>query len=243
MDHCIVYFSSSISLFQEADLVSLLQQSQHDNALAGISGILLINQGRIVQVLEGKQEIIEALYKRIEQDRRHTDVIKVVDVPIEERSFAGWSMGCGKMTSHQLKIIKTIVDLGRVDWLLTVMAEESGLTEPELSQTLDQEAPKTNGKGGRTRGAPDVDLWAVRGVDLETRAIIEKGASRAGKTIGQYVNEDIRSLVQTQLTQPQLPAAPADIQNQIDYPTKMVEALTNRIPESGRKTFWQQIFS
>ncbi len=97
------------------------------------------------------------------------------------------------------------------------MAEQGGLTELELSQTVGQEAPKLKGKGGRTRRAPDVGLWAVRGVDLETRAIIEKGASRAGKTIGQYVNEDVRSLVQGQLTQTQLPAAPVDNQNQIDH--------------------------
>jgi hypothetical protein len=123
------------------------------------------------------------------------------------------------------------------------MADQNGLTELELSQTLDQETPKTKGKGGRTRRAPDVGLWAVRGVDLETRAVIEKGASRAGKTIGQYVNEDIRSLVQGQLTQPQLPAAPVDIQNQIDHLTKMIEALTNRMPEQGKKSFWQRLFS
>lgn len=119
MEHCIVYFSSSVSLFQESDLVALLQQSRHNNALAGISGILLINQGSIVQVLEGNREVVEALYKRIEQDRRHTDVIKVVDVPIEKRSFVDWSMSCKTITSHQLDIIKTIVDLGSVDWLLT----------------------------------------------------------------------------------------------------------------------------
>lgn len=121
------------------------------------------------------------------------------------------------------------------------MAEQDGLTELKLSQTVDQEAPKTKGKGGRTRRAPNVGLWAVRGVDLETRAIIEKGASRAGKTIGQYVNEDVRSLVQTQLTQPQLPAAPVDIQNQIEQLTNMVEALTNRMPEPGKKSFWQRL--
>lgn len=121
------------------------------------------------------------------------------------------------------------------------MTKQNGLTELELSQTVDQDTPKTKGKGGRTRRAPDVGLWAVRGVDLETRAIIEKGASRAGKTIGQYVNEDVRSLVQGQLTQPQLPAAPVDIQNQIDHLTKMVEGIANRIPEQGKKSFWQRL--
>ena len=123
------------------------------------------------------------------------------------------------------------------------MGEQNGLTKLELGQTLDPDTPKTKGKGGRTRRAPDVGLWAVRGVYFETRAIIEKGASRAGKTMGQYINEDVRSLVQGQLTQPQLPAAPVDIQNQIDQLTKMVEGIANRMPEQGKKTFWQRLFS
>ena len=125
------------------------------------------------------------------------------------------------------------------------MAGQDDLTNLELSQTLDQDTPtpKPKGKGGRTRRAPDVGLWAVRGVDLETRAIIEKGASRAGKTMGQYVNEDIRSLVQGQLIQSQLPAAPVDIQNQIDQLTKLVEGIANRMPEQGKKSFWQRLFN
>jgi hypothetical protein len=123
------------------------------------------------------------------------------------------------------------------------MAEGDSITKLELSQTLDQDTPKTKGKGGRTRRAPDVGLWAVRGVDLETRTIIEKGASRAGKTIGQYVNEDVRSLVQGQLTQTQLPTAPVDIQNQIDHLTKMVEGIAQRMPEQGKQSFWKRLFS
>lgn len=84
--------------------------------------------------------------------------------------------------------------------------------------------------------------WSIRGVERDTRAVIEKAAERAGKTIGQYVNEDIRSLVQSQLTQSQLPAAPVDIQNQIDQLTRMIETLTNRMPEPGKKSFWQRLF-
>lgn len=123
------------------------------------------------------------------------------------------------------------------------MAEQDGLTKLELSQTTEQEVLKAKGKGGRTRRAPDVGLWAVRGVDLETRAIIEKGASRAGKTMGQYINEDIRSLVQGQLTQSQSPAAPIDIQNQIDHLTKIVEGIATRLPEQGKQSFWKRLFN
>ncbi|GAB4041850.1 hypothetical protein [Spirosoma gilvum] len=122
------------------------------------------------------------------------------------------------------------------------MADQDGLTELELSKTLDQGIEKAKGKGGRARRAPDVGIWAVRGVDLETRSIIEKGASRAGKTMGQYVNEDIRNMVQGQLTKSQLPAAPVDIQNQIDHLTKIVEGLASRMPEQGKQSFWKRLF-
>jgi hypothetical protein len=122
------------------------------------------------------------------------------------------------------------------------MAEKDGLTELELSQTLDQDTPKKKGKGGRTRRTPDVGIWGVRGVGLETRAIIEKGANRAGKTMGQYINEDVRSLIQSQLSQSQLPAAPIDIQNQIDHLTRMVEGISERLPEQGKRSFWKRLF-
>ena len=85
--------------------------------------------------------------------------------------------------------------------------------------------------------------WSIRGVERDTRGVIEKAAERAGKTIGQYVNEDIRSLVQSQLTQSQLPAAPVDIQNQIDHLTKMVEGIANRMSEQGKQSFWKRLFN
>lgn len=108
----------------------------------------------------------------------------------------------------------------------------------DLNPTLDS----TNENNASTKGSNPV-TWSIRGVERDTRAVIEKAAERAGKTIGQYVNEDIRSLVQGQLTQSQLPAAPVDIQNQIDHLTKMVEGIANRMPEQGRKSFWRRLFT
>ena len=83
--------------------------------------------------------------------------------------------------------------------------------------------------------------WSIRKVERDTRLVIEKAAERVGKTIGQYVNEDIRRFCQGQLTQTQLPAAPVDIQNQIDHLTKLVEGIVARIPEQGKKSFWQRL--
>lgn len=105
---------------------------------------------------------------------------------------------------------------------------------PQQSDTDPTQGPNTKSQAPVT--------WSIRGVERDTRAVIEKAAERVGKTIGQYINEDIRSFVQDQLTQTQLPAAPVDIQNQIDHLTKMVEGIANRMPEQSKKSFWQRVF-
>lgn len=120
------------------------------------------------------------------------------------------------------------------------MDTQEGMTESNLSTTPTEKLIKM-GRPPRQSAAPVP--WSVRGVEADTRRVIEKAAERVGKTIGQYLNEDVRSFAQSQLTQSQLPAAPVDIQNQIDHLTKMVEGIANRMPEQGKKSFWQRLFS
>lgn len=119
MQHCIIYFSHSTRFRQETDLLHLLEQSRQHNAAADITGILLFVQGSIVQVLEGEESVIEALFEKIDKDPRHTNVAKVVSQPIEKRHFTDWSMGYKTISRAQLDIIKSIIDLGDTDWLTT----------------------------------------------------------------------------------------------------------------------------
>lgn len=108
-EQCLVYFSTSFGLFQEEDLASILQESRRNNAQANITGLLLYLNGSIIQVLEGEKQAIEALYKRIEQDQRHTHVICVLNRPISHRLFARWSMAYETLSTSQLDDIETIV--------------------------------------------------------------------------------------------------------------------------------------
>ena len=119
------------------------------------------------------------------------------------------------------------------------MDTQDGMTESTLS-TTPTEKPAKMGRPARASAAPVP--WSVRGVEADTRRVIEKAAERTGKTIGQYLNEDVRSFAQGQLTQTQLPAAPVDIQNQIDHLTKIVEGIATRLPEHSKKTLWQRMF-
>ena len=114
-------------------------------------------------------------------------------------------------TKPELSI--TLAEIAETKPELGITPAETAVAEPKQNET------KPKAKGGRPRKAPDTGLWAIRGVDLETRAIVEKTAQRAGKTMGQFVNEDLRSFCQGQLTQSQLPASPRDLQVQVEQLT------------------------
>jgi hypothetical protein len=148
------------------------------------------------------------------------------------------------------------------------MAKIDALTEPEFGQQLEREAltqprlsqqqekmtltelelgqikPESNkNKGGRPRKAPDVTPWTVRGVDLETRTAIEKIATRNGKTIGQYMNEDLRQYAQEQLKKGnQAPIKQEDIRSELDDIKGMITQLASRMPIQEKRGFFQRLF-
>jgi hypothetical protein len=136
-----------------------------------------------------------------------------------------------------------------------VIMADSGLTETNTSKTggeiIEMES-LTESKTGKKSGRPSKPVsstavtWSVRGVERETRAMIEKAAERAGKTLGQYLNDDVRGFAQGQLSQAdatgQAVASPRDLQVQVEQLTQLVEGIAARMNEPARKGFWQRIF-
>jgi Sensors of blue-light using FAD len=88
----IVYISRAVHPLSDADLQNLLDQSRHDNARNGITGILFYSHGNIAQLFEGESDTADALFERIAVDGRHSHVRKLIDRPITARSFSDWSM-------------------------------------------------------------------------------------------------------------------------------------------------------
>ncbi|RYU92218.1 BLUF domain-containing protein [Mucilaginibacter terrigena] len=89
----IVYVSTAVKLMHENQLLDILHNSRQHNAALSISGVLLYSEGTFIQVLEGRDSVIDALYARIQADQRHKNIIKLIDEPITEKSFAQWLMG------------------------------------------------------------------------------------------------------------------------------------------------------
>ncbi len=90
---CLVYVSAAVKPFDEDALVELLRKSRSNNEREDVTGLLLYMDGKFMQALEGEQETVLALYRRIAMDDRHTKVTTLIKFAIPARSFPEWSMG------------------------------------------------------------------------------------------------------------------------------------------------------
>ena len=87
-------YASRVNGDVPADLIhSIMQQSHVNNPRQGITGILCHSDKSFMQVIEGGREKVNALYAKIMQDARHSDVILLHYDEITERKYACWTMG------------------------------------------------------------------------------------------------------------------------------------------------------
>lgn len=77
---------------QPADVTSILEQSRHNNALDGITGLLWTDNHRFLQVIEGGDEAVDTCYARIRGDSRHRAIVTIAERAIEQREFGYWAM-------------------------------------------------------------------------------------------------------------------------------------------------------
>lgn len=100
----IIYASASTKPFTRKELVELLKAARQKNIVADVTGMLLYHAGCFLQVLEGPDENVEAIYAKVQKDSRHTNVWLLVRETIEERAFEHWSMGFIDTTGMAEKI-------------------------------------------------------------------------------------------------------------------------------------------
>lgn len=89
----LMYASRAADSVNQNELVAILKKSKANNAETGVTGVLCFSAGIFLQVLEGGRSPVSALYNRIANDPRHHDVVLLSYEEVDERRFAGWSMG------------------------------------------------------------------------------------------------------------------------------------------------------
>lgn len=68
-------------------------QSSQFNKAANVTGVLLISDLTILQVLEGREDAVRSIYQRIVQNVLHTRCDVLLARRCQTRSFSSWSMG------------------------------------------------------------------------------------------------------------------------------------------------------
>ncbi len=94
LHHCLT-LSRLTGRLGDTGLRDILHRSRERNPARGLTGALLFDGERFVQLLEGPREAVQALAERIRADPRHEGLTVVVEGPAEGglRRCATWQMG------------------------------------------------------------------------------------------------------------------------------------------------------
>ncbi|UYZ64682.1 BLUF domain-containing protein [Hymenobacter weizhouensis] len=109
--HHIIYQSAETAPLSDAELRQLLQHWRAYNHSQGITGILLYSEGQFLQIIEGGEAEVQALFERIERNYRHVHVVKLADGPIPQRCFTEWSMGYVPLEPAAFTRVRGYLDL------------------------------------------------------------------------------------------------------------------------------------
>ncbi len=81
-----------LSLDSSTGLMDILAVSKARNAEAGVTGALMFNEQRFVQILEGEKNAVEETFGRIQRDHRHTAIVVLSRRVEPRRHFQDWAM-------------------------------------------------------------------------------------------------------------------------------------------------------
>lgn len=91
----VIYHSAAVAGLGSIDVDEILASSRSWNRHNGVTGMLLLENGRFLQALEGPEEAVRALMDRIAQDPRHEHVRVLVEETQSGRRFPDWAMAHG----------------------------------------------------------------------------------------------------------------------------------------------------
>jgi methanogenic corrinoid protein MtbC1 len=88
----VVYRSRAVTDLSDFDLYELVQAAQERNERDQITGLMLYDEGRFYQWLEGPPHSVAGLMQAIARDPRHTDIEILSDKTTDSRQFGDWKM-------------------------------------------------------------------------------------------------------------------------------------------------------
>jgi hypothetical protein len=89
----LLYVSRPVERLAPFEVMQIIATSRRQNWRAGLTGCLLFTGSEFAQVLEGPLATVQALFERLSNDPRHTDVRIAWRGAADSRRFPNWTMG------------------------------------------------------------------------------------------------------------------------------------------------------
>lgn len=85
--HHLIYVSRASKGMKPSDNVAILAIAKDFNTQHEISGILVYKDQTFLHLLEGPQQAVQNLYRKIRKDERHTDIQTLMNEPTYNRFY------------------------------------------------------------------------------------------------------------------------------------------------------------
>ena len=108
--YSIVYGSRATTAFTSIDLAELLTECRAKNRRVGVTGMLMFENDRFLQALEGPEFVVRDLMGRIERDPRHDHVEVFREEAVGQRRFPDWSMGYDRIGEIEADPLEVYTD-------------------------------------------------------------------------------------------------------------------------------------
>ncbi|WP_086619627.1 BLUF domain-containing protein [Erythrobacter tepidarius] len=89
---CLTYQSRAVSRSTESELEQLVSQARRRNRSLGVTGMLLYDNGRFLQTLEGPPRGLKQVWSSICRDQRHCDIEVLTEHMVGSRLFSDWDL-------------------------------------------------------------------------------------------------------------------------------------------------------
>lgn len=119
----LVYVSSGSREYTATELDDITAAGRRNNAVSGLTGILLYYHGNFMQLIEGPADAVEETFQRISADERHSGILKLQDTEVVKRSFPDYRMGFRAIGNDEATTVPELFENLDAEWQVKPGAE------------------------------------------------------------------------------------------------------------------------
>lgn len=107
----LVYLSRPTRALSDEDFDDIESKSVEANHLRDVTGLLIVDGDRVLQILEGRESAVRKLYTKIEADPRHTVMKLIGPVRDDVRLLMTWNMVVRGLTGIPLNLLEQFTEI------------------------------------------------------------------------------------------------------------------------------------